>query len=82
MDLHYRSASDLIAALRAGTLRSVELLDALLARIDEVDDGINAFVTIDRDGARSAADDGGRTVLRRPRAPAMPPWRDCARPAR
>jgi len=43
------------AALRAGRISSPELLDACLARIDELDGKIKAWVTVDREGARRAA---------------------------
>lgn len=41
--------------LARGDVSSVELTDACLARIDELDDELTAFITVDRDGARDAA---------------------------
>jgi aspartyl-tRNA(Asn)/glutamyl-tRNA(Gln) amidotransferase subunit A len=38
-----------------GSLRAVEVLDAILARIDRLDPLLNAFALVDRDGARRAA---------------------------
>ena len=40
----------------SGELSSRELVEASLRRIDAVDDRINAFVTVDREGALAAAD--------------------------
>ncbi|TVO67646.1 Asp-tRNA(Asn)/Glu-tRNA(Gln) amidotransferase subunit GatA [Denitromonas ohlonensis] len=49
------SLKDLAAALRAGTLSSVELATLFLDRIDALNPSLNAFITVDRDGALSAA---------------------------
>ncbi|HQU88395.1 MAG TPA: Asp-tRNA(Asn)/Glu-tRNA(Gln) amidotransferase GatCAB subunit A, partial [Denitromonas sp.] len=45
------SLKDLAAALRAGTLSSVELTTLFLDRIDALNPSLNAFITVDRDGA-------------------------------
>jgi amidase len=42
--------------VRSGELSSRELVEASLARIDEVDGRVNAFTFLDRDGALAAAD--------------------------
>jgi amidase len=55
MDLSYATASELVEALRAGQLSSVELLDHVLNRIDEVNAPLNAVVTVDADRARRDA---------------------------
>ena len=49
------SLKDLAAALRAGTLSSVELTTLFLDRIDALNPSLNAFITVDRDGALTAA---------------------------
>ncbi|HMK12011.1 MAG TPA: amidase, partial [Acidimicrobiales bacterium] len=42
-DLHYLSATEALAAFRAKTLSPVELMEAVLARADEVDGAVNAL---------------------------------------
>lgn len=54
-DVLLRSAGEQAAAIRAGTLTATELLEATLARIDEVNSELNAVVTLDVDGARRQA---------------------------
>ncbi len=54
-DLAYRSAGDLVAALAAKHISSVELTDFAIARIEALDKPINAVVVHDFDRARSAA---------------------------
>ncbi|MCK6386898.1 MAG: Asp-tRNA(Asn)/Glu-tRNA(Gln) amidotransferase subunit GatA [Zoogloea sp.] len=49
------SLKDIAAALRAKTVSAVELATDSLARIAARDGQINAFVTVDRDGALAAA---------------------------
>ena len=49
------SLKDIAAALRAKTVSAVELATDSLARIKARDGQINAFVTVDRDGALAAA---------------------------
>ncbi|MFV0664748.1 Asp-tRNA(Asn)/Glu-tRNA(Gln) amidotransferase subunit GatA [Denitromonas sp.] len=49
------SLKDLAAALRAGTLSSVELTTLFLDRIDALNPSLNAFITVDREGALAAA---------------------------
>jgi len=66
-ELTYATATELVSLLAGRELSSAELLEHLLARIDEVNGDVNAFVTIDEDGARErarAADDArGRDDL-------------------
>ena len=54
-DLPYISAVDALAAFRSRELSPVELLDALLARADEVEPSINAVVHVRREAAYAAA---------------------------
>ena len=51
MDLSFATATELVAALRAGDLSSRELLDHVVARIDEVNPPLNAVVTLDLERA-------------------------------
>ena len=62
------SALRLADAIRRREISSVELVDALLARIDKVNPAINAVVQLDRDRAREAAKAADRV-----RAPADRP---------
>jgi amidase len=54
-ELHWRSARDLAAAIRAGELSSVEALDHLSDRVAALDGPINAVVRDDLERARAAA---------------------------
>ena len=54
-DLNRLSATELVARIRARELSPVELMDATLARIDERNGALNAFVTRLDDAARAAA---------------------------
>ncbi|WP_404361792.1 amidase [Marinobacter sp.] len=49
--LHYRPAHELVADLKSGALSSVQLTQALLERIREVNGDINAVVTLAGDAA-------------------------------
>jgi amidase len=51
----FAPAADLVAGLAARRFSSSELLEALLERIEAVGGPVNAFVTLDPDGARAAA---------------------------
>jgi aspartyl-tRNA(Asn)/glutamyl-tRNA(Gln) amidotransferase subunit A len=53
--LHALTAEQARGLLDAGEVSSVELTGALLARIEEVEPSLHAFVTIDADGALHAA---------------------------
>jgi Asp-tRNA(Asn)/Glu-tRNA(Gln) amidotransferase A subunit family amidase len=46
-ELAFRTAADLCSALRRGEIRSRELLEHYLDRIDRLNGGINAVVTLD-----------------------------------
>lgn len=64
-DLTDRSARSLAADIRARRVSPVELLDACLARVDEVNDRINAVVWRDDDAARAEARAAAETVVHR-----------------
>ena len=55
-DVCFRPATELAAMLRAREISARELLDAHLDRIERVNPGLNAVVTLDAEGARAAAD--------------------------
>jgi aspartyl-tRNA(Asn)/glutamyl-tRNA(Gln) amidotransferase subunit A len=54
--LHVLSVVDAAARIRAGRLSSRELVEACLHRIEALDPAIQAWVLVDRAGARAAAD--------------------------
>ncbi|HKL62887.1 MAG TPA: amidase family protein, partial [Woeseiaceae bacterium] len=60
----WMSAREVAAAIRAGELTSREHLEALLARIDRLDDGLNLVVTRDDEQARRAAEEADRAAGR------------------
>ncbi|MEU8837442.1 amidase, partial [Streptomyces sp900116325] len=49
------NALELASAMRAGDVSSSELVEMCLSRIKERDEKLNAFVTIDEEGARAQA---------------------------
>jgi aspartyl-tRNA(Asn)/glutamyl-tRNA(Gln) amidotransferase subunit A len=51
----YDTVAGLAAAIRAKALSSVEATNAALARIEQAQDRLNAFITIDREGALAQA---------------------------
>lgn len=53
--LHWLSAAEIAAAYQAGTLSPVELLHALLARIETLQPRLHAFIRLDAEGAMTAA---------------------------
>src|SRR5712691_6991853 len=54
-DIITSSASRLATAIRRRQVSSVEVIDAFLRRIDQINPKLNAVVQLDRDGARAAA---------------------------
>ncbi len=58
------SASELAAAIRAGELSSVVLVEAQLARVDAYNPGLNAIVTLDAAGARARARQADEALAR------------------
>lgn len=63
-DLCFTPATELRVLIRDRQLSPVELLDAVLARCEEVEPTIHAFVTIDAEGARAAAKSAEAAVMR------------------
>ena len=55
MDILSYSAVELAAAIKEGKVTATEAMEAVLARIDEKEKDINAYVTIDREAALKAA---------------------------
>jgi Asp-tRNAAsn/Glu-tRNAGln amidotransferase A subunit and related amidases len=59
-----RSATELAAAIRSGELSPVTVVEAVLDRIDDTDDDVNAWVTVCAADARERARDAERAVER------------------
>ena len=53
--LHDLTASEAAGLVRRRKVTSLELVEALLARIERIEPALRAFVTVDADGARAAA---------------------------
>jgi amidase len=60
--LPFRSATDLAAAIRAGEISSTELLECYLGRIEALNPGLGAVVTVDAERARRAAAEADRRL--------------------
>jgi Asp-tRNA(Asn)/Glu-tRNA(Gln) amidotransferase A subunit family amidase len=56
MDFRRESIRDLADSVRAGKISARQLVEAALARIDAVDERVNAFVAVDGEAALAAAD--------------------------
>ncbi len=54
-DLHCLSLSDLYRRLKGGELSSVNVIEAILARIERLAPQLKAYVTVLADGARATA---------------------------
>ncbi|MBT8106870.1 MAG: Asp-tRNA(Asn)/Glu-tRNA(Gln) amidotransferase subunit GatA [Gammaproteobacteria bacterium] len=54
-DLHQKTLTELAAGLEAGDFSSVELTEALLARVADHDEALNAFITVTGEQALAAA---------------------------
>src|SRR5215218_1483565 len=61
-DLCFRPATELAAMVRGREISARELLEAHLDRIERLNPGINAIVTLDAEGARAAADAADATL--------------------
>jgi amidase len=55
-DLLFRPATELAGLIRSGELTARELVEASLARIEALNETLNAFILVDADGALEAAD--------------------------
>ena len=55
LPLHFQTIAELHAAYRAGDLLPAQAVDACLARIAQLDDTLHAFLSVDGDHARVAA---------------------------
>jgi len=64
MALHELTILEAHKKLTGGEISARELCDAVLARIDAVDDQINAFITVDREGARMQAEKADEMIAR------------------
>src|SRR6266851_1276131 len=56
MDLDFATTTELTQALRGKVISSRELLEHLLARVEEINPRLNAVVALDVDRARANAD--------------------------
>jgi amidase len=64
MDIGFSSAVELARAVRAREVSSRELLDHFVARIERLNDSVNAVVTLDVERARVAADRADAALAR------------------
>jgi amidase len=60
--LPFRSATELVAAVRGGEISSSELLECYLSRIEALNPGLGAVVTLDAERARREAADADRRL--------------------
>ena len=63
-DLHFRSATELSAAIRRREISSRELLELYLARVDKHNPALNAVVTLDAERARTRAAEADQALAR------------------
>lgn len=63
-ELCFTPATALAAAIRTRQLSPVELVDAVLSRIDALNPHLNAFLAIDHEGARTAAHHAEAAIMR------------------
>ena len=69
--LAYRTAGELIQALASREISSRELVDGAIARIEALDQKINAVVVRDFDRARAIAEDADSALARGERRPLL-----------
>jgi Asp-tRNA(Asn)/Glu-tRNA(Gln) amidotransferase A subunit family amidase len=63
-ELWERDAWELADGVRSGELKSVDLLDEFLARVERFNDELNAFCFLDVEGARRRAEEIDAAVAR------------------
>ena len=56
MNLADLTATELLATYRDGSVSPVEVIDAVLARVDELEPQISALYALDVEGAREGAE--------------------------
>lgn len=64
MELHSQTIHALRDLLDRGEISSVELTEALLARIEAVEDRVGAYITVDRDAALTQAEEADARLRR------------------
>jgi aspartyl-tRNA(Asn)/glutamyl-tRNA(Gln) amidotransferase subunit A len=63
-ELCYMPATEMVAAIKAKRVSPVEVVDAVLARIDRLNPRLNAYCTVTREEARAAARAAEAAVMR------------------
>ena len=63
-ELCFMPAAEMAAAIRAGRLSPVEVVDAALARIDRLNPKLGAYCTVTHEAARAAAREAEAAVMR------------------
>jgi amidase len=64
MDIVFSSTTQLAAAIRAGDVSAVEVLEAHLAQIDKHNSALNAVITLDVESARKRAREADQALAR------------------
>lgn len=64
MDIVFSSTTQLAAAIRAGRVSAVEVLEAHLAQIDKHNPALNAVVTVDAEQAHARALEADKALAR------------------
>jgi aspartyl-tRNA(Asn)/glutamyl-tRNA(Gln) amidotransferase subunit A len=64
VELCYMPATELVAAIKAKQVSPVEVVDAVLARIERLNPQLNAYCTITAESARAAAKEAEAAVMR------------------
>ncbi|MCJ7744542.1 MAG: amidase, partial [Dehalococcoidales bacterium] len=64
-EIGYMSAFDMAAAIKAKKLSPVEVVEAILARIERLNPKVNAYCTVLAQSARKEAKDAETAVLKR-----------------
>ena len=64
-ELCWKSASELAAAIKRRKISPVEVVDAVLARIEKLNSALNAYCTVTADSARRGAKSAERALMKR-----------------